>query len=285
MYKSLSPEAIGIKAELEEALDLVASSGFSGLDAGMVGVKSLVDERGADEVNGLFASKGVRFGAWGMGIPWNGPEDEYKEGVKHLPELASTAAAVGAFRCVQWVPPSSEDRRFRENFHWHVGRLRPIAEILKENGCSLGLEFIGPRTLREETRFGFIYTIGGMLALSEAIGTGNVGLLLDAWHWYTALGTEADLAMLAPEDVVHVHVNDAPRGRDLTEQIDHERALPSETGVIDLVGFLKQLKEIGYDGPVTPEPFSQRVRKMAADEAVRVTHEGLDQAWQSAGLA
>jgi sugar phosphate isomerase/epimerase len=35
-------------------------------------------------------------------------------------------------------------------------------------------------------------------------------------------------------------------------------ALPMETGVIDLVGFMRALWEMGYDGPVMPEPFSQR---------------------------
>ncbi len=121
--------------------------------------------------------------------------------------------------------------------------------------------------------------------MTEAIGTGNVGLLLDVWHWYTSLGAPSDLATLTAEDVVHVHVNDAPRDRNYDEQIDHERALPSETGVIDLVGFLKALDGMGYDGPVTPEPFSARVREMDAAAAIDETHVGLGEAWQKAGLA
>ncbi|MGA1198509.1 MAG: sugar phosphate isomerase/epimerase family protein, partial [Candidatus Latescibacterota bacterium] len=159
------------------------------------------------------------------------------------------------------------------------------AEILKDHGCSIGLEFIGPQTLRIDKPYGFIYTMNGMLALAEAIGTGNVGLLLDAWHWYTQLGTVSDLMALTPEDVIHVHVNDAPAGVAITDQIDNKRALPSETGVIDLVAFLKALKAIGYEGPVSPEPFSQRVRELPAKQAIAETHAGLDKAWQAAGLS
>ena len=133
-------------------------------------------------------------------------------------------------------------------------------------------------------KYGFIYTQAGMLALSEAIGTGNVGLLLDAWHWYTGLGTESDLRALTNEDVVYVHVNDAPVDVFIGDQVDNKRALPSETGVIDLVAFLRVLKEIGYDGPVTPEPFSQRVRDLPDDRAVAETQAGLQKAWDAAGI-
>ncbi len=273
-----------MKASLEEALVLVRDSGFTGLDVNAREIKERVDEQGADEVIALFDSHDVRIGAWGLGFPWNGTDDEHRAGLDALPAIAAAAASVGATRVSQWVPPGSDDRKFRDNYRWHVQRLRPVSEILKDAGCRLGLEFIGPRTLREGKAYGFIYTIEGMMALTEAIGTGNVGLLLDAWHWYTSLGAPSDLAALNAEDVVYVHVNDAPADRDYAEQIDNQRALPSETGVIDLVGFLGALKEMGYDGPVTPEPFSARVREMEAVQAIEETHAGLNAAWQKAGL-
>lgn len=284
MFKCLAPGAIGVKAPLEEVLVLIQNSGFSGLDINAREMKDRVDEQGANEVISLFESHNVRMGAWGLGMAWNGADAEYQEGLEALPAVAAAAASVGATRVSQWVPPASDDRRFRDNFRWHVERLRPVAEILRDAGCRLGLEFIGPRTTREEKAYGFVYTVEGMMALTEAIGTGNVGLLLDAWHWFTSLGVSSDLATLNAEDVVHVHVNDAPADRDFTTQMDHERALPSETGVIDLVGFLKALKEMGYDGPVTPEPFSARLREMESVDAIDETHAGLDAAWQKAGL-
>ncbi|MDA0710543.1 MAG: TIM barrel protein [bacterium] len=219
-----------------------------------------------------------------MPVNWNGPEDTYREGLKNLAALAGAASQVGSWRCAQWIPCASETLKFRENFRFHIQRLKPIAQILRDNGCSLGLEFIGPQTLRIDKPYGFIYTMNGMLALSEALGP-NVGLLLDAWHWYTQLGTLSDLLALTPADVIHVHVNDAPAGVAITDQIDNKRALPSETGVIDLVGFLKAMKEIGYEGPVSPEPFSQRVRELPAEQAIAETIAGLNKAWSAAGLA
>ena len=63
-----------------------------------------------------------------------------------------------------------------------------------------------------------------------------------------------------------VHVNDAPAGIAWDEQIDTVRTLPMETGVIDLAGFMQALQEMGYDGPVMPEPFSQRISDLAATD-------------------
>jgi len=284
MFRSLSPGTIGVKATLEEGLELARRGGFQGLDISIKEVAGVVGDQGAAAVTDRFREVGLRIGAWGLPVPWNGAEEDYRAGLAGLEELAAAGAAVGATRVAQWIPASSEDLAFRENFRWHVSRLKPIAEVLREHGCSLGLEFIGPRTMRVERPYGFIYSMPGMLALSEAIGTGNVGLLLDCWHWYTSLGTLSDLRALGAADVVHVHVNDAPSGVAITDQVDNIRALPSETGVIDLAGFLGVLNEMGYGGPVTPEPFSRRVRELPPDEAVRETHEGLNRAWQEAGL-
>ncbi len=41
-----------------------------------------------------------------------------------------------------------------------------------------------------------------MMELVNAIGTGNVGLLLDSWHWYTSGGTVKELLGLKGKDIV-----------------------------------------------------------------------------------
>jgi sugar phosphate isomerase/epimerase len=64
-------------------------------------------------------------------------------------------------------------------------------------------------------------------------------------------------------------------------------ALPMETGVIDLVGFMRPLREMGYDGPVMPEPFSQRLNDLAAtdpESAVREAARSMDALWRAAGF-
>ena len=71
------------------------------------------------------------------------------------------------------------------------------------------------------------------------------------------------MRQLTNQDVVYVHINDAPADRDVLEQIDNQRCLPGESGVIPNRELLGILQEIGYDGPVTVEPFNQRLREVA----------------------
>ena len=64
------------------------------------------------------------------------------------------------------------------------------------------------------------------------------------------------------------------------------RRLPMETGVIDLPGFMIKLAGLGYDGPVTPEPFSARINAIEDPlEAAQLAAGYMDQMWVAAGLA
>jgi sugar phosphate isomerase/epimerase len=284
MFRNLSPGAIGIRANLEESLQLAKAHGFQGIDLAVGEAAKIAEEKGIDHVRRLFDAAGQKPGGWGLPVNWRAEEEGFRASLADLPRYARTGKALGCTRVVQWIPPTSDELPFKENFDWHVARFRPIAEVLKEHGCSLGLEFIGPKTLRAKAKHEFIWTMGGMLELCEAIGTGNVGLLLDCWHWYTSHGTLDELKKLKPEQVVYVHVNDAPAGVPIDEQVDNVRCLPAETGVIPIAPFLRVLHEIGYDGPVTPEPFSKQVNAMPPQEAAATTGEALLKAWRAAGL-
>lgn len=255
MYLALSPGALGIRtASLQEAIRLAADSGYGGVEVSIQEVTSLVDEHGEAYVRGLFTDAGVRPAGWGLPVAWNGADEEWRKGLEQLAKYARTAQAIGCPRTMTWILSGSNDREPEENRRFHIARFRPIAEILAAHGCRLGLEFLGPKTIRDRLRYPFIYRMLDMLDLASEIGP-NVGLLLDCWHWYTSGGTLDEMAQLTNDRVVYVHVNDAPRGVPLDEHIDNKRSLPGATGVIDLVGFLKALQAIGYDGPVVPEPF------------------------------
>jgi threonine dehydrogenase-like Zn-dependent dehydrogenase len=118
--------------------------------------------------------------------------------------------------------------------------------------------------LRDGKRYPFIHTLGEMLAMAAEIGP-NVGVLLDCWHWYTSGGTVEEIRALRPEQVVYVHVNDAPAGVPVDEQVDSVRRVPGATGIINIYGFLRALRAIGYDGPVTPEPFDKELAELPTD--------------------
>jgi sugar phosphate isomerase/epimerase len=281
MYRCLNPGALGLNVSFAEGMELARAHGFGGLEFGL----PTAMEMGVAKAKQALDAAGLRPGSWGLPVRLWAEEAEYRQALARLPEAAAAARELGSTRFATFLMSFSDDLPFAENFRRHVDRIRPAAEKLAAGGCSLGLEFLGPLTIRAGHRHNFVYTMDGMLALAAAIGTGNVGLLLDAWHWYTAGGCLTDLEKLAASDVVTVHINDAPQGIPIAEQVDNVRRLPGETGVIDLVGFLKALHKIGYDGPIVPEPFSAKLQGLPPAEAVRLTAEPFAKVWRAAGLA
>lgn len=285
MYKTLCPYAIAVRVNgLQESLDASRTGAFQGVEIGPHEIADLVEREGAAAVRARFDAAGIVPAAWGLPVDWRTTEENWRRGLDELPRLAKAAAQVGATRTATWIMPCSNERPMEENRRFHVERFTPIAAILGEAGCSLGLEFIGPKTLRESQKYPFIHTAADMLDMGADIGP-NVGLLLDCWHWYTSRGTLEELRALKSEQVVYVHVNDAPAGIPIDEQIDNVRALPGETGVIDIAGFLQALQAIGYDGPVTPEPFKAELKDLPSDEArLKTVGAAMDRIFATAGI-
>ena len=278
MFKNLNTGAIGVKASLTEAINLASAHGFGGIDFSIAELIGLAEKTSVQAAKDLFKKAGLSYGGWGLPVGYRDEEAKWKADLANLPAIAKTAQALGADRAITGVMPFSDTRPFEENYAFHVARLKPAVAILQDYGIRLGIEFIGPATFRRDKKYEFIYGLTDTLKLGAVLGP-NVGLLLDLWHWYTSHGTQAELDQLTNQQVVAVHVNDAPPDIPVDEQMDLVRRLPGETGVLDITGFLKALQRAGYDGPVTPEPFSKRVNDMAPQDALRATAESMNKVW------
>lgn len=288
VYKTLGPEALNIRGlSLSEAIDIAQETGFGGLAFDVREAAGAATEQGVSAVRERFQEARVVPAFWNLPVAWR-DADRWEADLRELPKLAAVGQELGAPRTATYMPSGSDERPYRENFDWHVTRLRPIAEVLRAAGCRFGIEFIGPKTYRAGFRHEFIWTLDGLMELIEAIGTGNVGVMLDSWHLYASGGSLVDLDRLTNRDLVVVHVNDAPAGVARDDQIDTVRTLPMETGVIDLVGFMGKLRHLRYDGPVMPEPFNRRLADLAATDRLAATREAarsMDALWRAAELA
>ena len=225
-------------------------------------------------------AQGIRYGTAGLPVEFRRDEDRFKADMLGLPKRADLLRRLGVSRVATWVPPGSNDLTYLEQFRLLERRFRQMATVLKDQDLRLGLEFVGPRTSRSRFRYAFICAQQDMMELVQAIGTGNVGLLLDSWHWYTSHGTVEELKRLTDRDIVHVHVNDAPAGIPVDQQVDSRRKLPVTTGVIDMKGFINALAHIGYDGPIECEPFDQELRSLPPEDAIRATAAALNRVWE-----
>lgn len=277
MLNTLLAGSIGINGlSLEEQIKLAAAAGFDAVNFSVTEVKSLADTNGGVEyVRDLFASNGIKPGGWGVPVSI-GDDSKRRAQVEALPELAGLAVALGAPGGTTGIMPGNNEREYDAEYaHWQE-RFLPVAGALKSVGASVGIEFIAPKTLRDRFTFEFIYDMPRMLQFGKDVGTGNVGVLFDVWHHYTAHGTVEELDLLTKDDVILVHVNDAPEGLEIDQQQDLVRKLPLETGVIPAVEYLRKLKSIGFEGPVGAEPFSERVNQLAAKDALAAAKETAD---------
>jgi sugar phosphate isomerase/epimerase len=279
MYSCLGPGATGLDVPFPRAAELAGSAGFEGIQVDL----NYLRDHGPERYNAVLDEHGLRSGSLGLPLRVDGPREEYESGRAKLDDAARLASAVGCERVSTYIMSFSDERPFEENFAFHRDRIEPVAEILAAHDLRLGLEFLGPKTMREGHEYDFVHTAEGMLDLCAAVDPDTVGLLLDSWHWYTAGGDVETLRSLSADDVVDVHVNDAP-DRPRADQIDSDRRLPAQTGVIDIEAFLRELDRMGYDGPVSVESFSDDVEAMAPADAVTATKGALDDAWDSAGL-
>ena len=274
MYSALSAGAIGVHYDtLDRGLELARIGGFEGLELSPEIVQKALDADGVAGVKAKFDAAGVR--PAGFGLPVDFRKDQYdpQEGADRLRPIARAMKSIGADRCSTWILPGDDARNYDAMRDRYAERLAPLNEVLHAEGIGFGLEFVGPKTMRDRYRFPFVYTVKGMLSLCASVGPG-AGLLLDIFHLFTSGGSVEDVRALTPGRIVYVHINDARPGRNLDEQIDNERELPGATGVLDLPGFLSALKEIGYRGPVVAEPFLDRLKDLPDDEA-RVREVGL----------
>jgi len=273
MFANLSPGAVGIRGlTLQQTIDLAKQTGFTGIDPSLDELSTLPDPATAAQA---LQQAGLRWGGFNLPVEFRKDNATYQSGMETLRKLAPIARKIGCSRAITWILPGTSDLDYRANFAQHVARLQPAAAILADNGVRLGLEFIGTKTLRDRYQHPFIHRIDQLLELADAIAPAAsqpmTGVLLDAFHWYTSKSTAADITNLLPNSrIVYVHINDArPGGPDA--QQDNQRALPGDTAIIDLKGFMAALKAVNYQGPVAAEPFLNELSQQPpADTAARV---------------
>ena len=263
MFQSLNLGLANVaEKNFEKKLLLAKKYGFSYIEAGAQEVM----ENGVENVRALLQKHGMQISSANLPFhPTQLDDDAFAAAMEALPAQAAALSAVGCTRCISWIFPASDTLTMEENYAFQVKRLSAAAAVLKEYGMRLGLEFIGPYTGRKGKKYVFLYTAEEMLKLAKDCGD-NVGLLFDAYHWYTGAHNK-DVFDHIPDQscIVSVHVNDAPVG-DPLELPDSPRALPGETGMIEIACVIDGLRKLGYTGPVIAEPFSPKLAAMETDD-------------------
>jgi 2-keto-myo-inositol isomerase len=174
-------------------------------------------------------------------------DEEYGQIRARCRELSEIAQAIGCPTVI--VVPSPTPERgmpWADIVEEHVGVLRDLSEIAGEYGVRLAFEFLG---------FGWcsVRTPRGAWEIVQKTGRGNVGLVLDAAHFYGGGGLLNEIELLDPDHIFAFHLDDL---EDIPkEEISDARRLLPGLGVVPLNDICARLKEIGYDGDCSIELF------------------------------
>jgi sugar phosphate isomerase/epimerase len=277
-YAILSLGRLGFQASFPESLELATKYGFEGLDPDASYFASLSDDALHHLLEDLQRRK-LKFGAAGLPVEFRKDSDTFKSDLKKLPSVAAVLKKAGIWRVNTWIMPCSDELTYLQNFRQHTERLRLCAQVFSDHGQQLGLEYVSPRTLWRSQKHPFVHTLSEMKELLGAIGTSNLGIQLDSWHWFNAQESAQDILTLRAQDVITVDLNDAPLGLTLDQYRDNSRELPATTGVIPVKEFLDALAQIGYDGPIQAEPFNAALRAFPVDQACARTSAAMKKAF------
>jgi len=267
---SLNPFAVGVNLGQEELIDKALKYGFEAI----LPIPAQLVEMQTGQRSEFLAKMNANNLSWdaaGLTVDFRKTEDLFQEGLADLPRIADSLQKSGVRRMSTWIMPTHQELTYIENFKQHAFRLRKITEVLIDYDIKLGLEYVGPKTLTSLHKYPFLSSMKEAFELIHEIDVPNLGIQLDSFHWYCAEETLADLESLTNEQIVTCDLNDATAGRSVAEQIDGERELPGDSGVINLKGFIDALVKIGYDGPVRAEPFNAKLNNMEDADALSAT--------------
>lgn len=253
--------------EWQEFARVAARAGYGGVDG--LPFASMVKD-GPEKVRALLSELKLRVGF--LGCPANPAATDnaaFEASLKRLDEVCQFASAIGCPRLVTAILSSSDIPKdeWRKRV---LGRMNAMSPILERHKVRVAIENLAPLHFRKRLKYEFLYTVPEIVALCKESGP-SWGLCLDAWHWHHSGGTVKDIIAAGKSQVIVVHLDDSKK-LSPEDVKDNERLLPGE-GVINLNGFLKALKQIGYEGHVSPEPLSRFPVGTTPDEVVKKTLE------------
>jgi sugar phosphate isomerase/epimerase len=287
MFVSLAPWAVARGVGWPEQARLAARVGYAGIDWAFGPAK----EAGVDATRALLGELGIVPAIVNLPMrdPLGADDAAFEAQLSALDGDAAFCRAIGCSRFQLVLGPMTLPGQTKQERWAQVRRrLFAVGAVLAKHDVKLGLEFLGPLVFRmphdgeraaptdsaaqpASPPVPFVWTLRDTLALC-ADSAPNVGVTLDAWHWYHSDGTTADIRAADPSRIVHVHVSDA-RAMPAEEVRDDMRLLPGE-GVIDLAGFFRALAAIGYRGGVAPETIGPRIPDtMPPEESARLALE------------
>jgi 2-keto-myo-inositol isomerase len=239
--------ATTMTSDLETDIAVSAGAGFKALEVWAEKMDRYLSAHSLADLNALFVAHNVIPLALSSieFIAFRG--SEFAQIQARLHELGRIAQAIGCPTVVV-VPSPLPDRAmaWSDVVAEYVSVLRDLSDIARQYDIRLSFEFLG---------FGWcsVRTPRAAFEIVQACERENVGMTVDAAHFYTGGGLLSELGQLDPRRIFAFHLDDL---EDTPKEAitDGTRLLPG-LGVVPLDEICTQLKRIGYNGSCAIELF------------------------------
>lgn len=239
--------ATTMTSSLETDVAVTAHAGFKALEVWALKMDQYLTTHTMADLKALFEQHAV------MPLTFNSIEfiafrgSEYSLVQARLHELGKIAQAIGCPTVV--VVPSplpTRELSWADTLAEYVRVLRDLSDIARLYSLNLSFEFLG---------FGWcsVRTPRAAFEIIQKAGRDNLGLTVDAAHFYGGGGLMSELDHLDPKRIFAFHLDDL---EDTVKEAisDGTRLLPG-LGVVPLNEICARLKRIGYNGPCSIELF------------------------------
>lgn len=199
--------------------------------------------------------------------------DAYSTFIEEVEKMSRTAAKLGAPMIQLCTGPTNPEiaidyaaGKIGPGDSRYIGLLgSPEEEIIEKTAKNLAAAAdiaagYGLSIYLEPIAWTPMSTLDKGVRLIEAAGRGNVGLVLDFWHMWTAGDTPEDVVKLDKKYINMVHVCDGLEyDRSQVPDQDILRDVWIGEGNIPLKAWIDAVKSTGYDGCYSVESFCRRI--------------------------
>ncbi len=239
--------ATTMTSSLETDVEITSAAGFKGLEIWAAKMDAYLAAHSVDELRNLLVNHAV------LPLAINSIEfigfrgDEYPLIQQRCAQLSQLAQSIGC-PTIAVVPSPTPDRSmlWPQVVDEYVAVLRDLGAIAAAYNIRLAFEFLG---------FGWcsVRTPRGAAEIVQKTNLANVGMIIDAAHFYAGGANLSELEHLDGKRIFAFHIDDlenTPR-----EAISDATRLFPGYGVVPLEKICANLRAIGYDGHCTVELF------------------------------
>jgi 2-keto-myo-inositol isomerase len=234
--------------DIESEIPAIAAAGFEWVELRVPEIRDFLRDRSLGDLRRLLDENGVRVGSINAIEYVSFRGDDYGRVRDEGRELSEWAAALGC-DCVIAVPSPTPSRltTWGEIVSESVKALSDLAAIAEPFGVTVGFEPLG---------FGWcsVRTVAGACEILDAVRPGNVGLVLDLFHFALGGSSVQELDLIGAVHLPIIHVDDVVQ-RTIEARTDADRVFPGD-GDLPIDEICAGLHARGFSGLLSLELFT-----------------------------